>query len=108
MGVWEKATYVEGPSGAFVLRAQPSGLPRRIATWSFLVVLGANVRQLLRRKQAWTLSVRRPEDDPWGPTVFVETFESKRNAIDAFTKVEGVLRTKDVPSLMAQRQETSP
>lgn len=97
--VWEKVAYVEGPGGAFMLRAQPSGLPSRVATWSLLVVLGANIRQLLRRNQSWTMSVRRPEDDPWGPTVFVELFESKRDALDALDKVANVLRSRDVPAL---------
>ena len=64
---------------SYVIRAQPTGMPRGVASLSSWVELLVDLRHLLLRDRTWTVLVRRKPDDPFG-VVIITRSSSTRSA----------------------------
>lgn len=58
---------------AYVIRAEPTGVPTGVGSLSIWIELLVQVRRLLTRDRSWTVRVRRRDDDPFGAIALEET-----------------------------------
>ncbi len=70
---------------AYVIRAEPSGVPGGVGSLSIWIELLAQIRRLLTRERSWTVRVRRRDDDPFGAIIHEETVP---DGIQARAKVQ--------------------
>ena len=93
---WDQATTVDGPgAGSFVVRSRPAGASPEMApaaggVWYFLVT---KLRHRLKRNRPWTVTVRRAEDDPLGPPIFVKDFPTRAAAMAGSANITDQLRS---------------
>ena len=65
---------------AFVIRAEPTGVPTDASSLSIWVGLVVQVRRLIKRDQTWMVRVRRSDDDPFGDIVHEEVTADETQA----------------------------
>ena len=65
---------------AFVIRAEPSGVPTGVGSLSIWVELVVQVRRFIRRGHTWMIRVRRTGDDPFGNVVHQEVAADEQHA----------------------------
>ena len=65
---------------AYVIRAEPTGMPRGVGSLSVWVELVVELRRRFTRNRTWTLFVRRRVDDPFGVVIHQEVVADERQA----------------------------
>jgi hypothetical protein len=65
---------------AYVIRAQPSGMPKGVGSLSIWVELLVHLQRLVARDRSWTVCVRRHADDPFGAVAHEETASDEMQA----------------------------
>ena len=88
---------VFGARGNFVIRLEPTGTPSALGFLSNSFVMVAGIWRLVNRDRRWVINVRRRADDPDGPIVHSELFESHEAARPRLDLLEREYRT-DLPT----------
>jgi hypothetical protein len=65
---------------AYVIRAEPSGMPKGAGSLSIWVELFVHLQRLVARDRSWTVRVRRHADDPFGTVLHEETAQDATQA----------------------------
>ena len=77
---------------AFVIRAEPSGVPTGVGSLSMWMELVVHIRRFVKRDQTWMIRVRRSEDDPFGNVVHQEVAADKDAARKRVAEIKGEIR----------------
>ena len=78
---------------AYVIRAEPTGVPTGVGSLSLWVELALRVRRFIRRDQTWTVRVRRSEDDPFGDVLHQEVMSHESHARRRAEEIKDEIRS---------------
>ena len=82
---------------SYVIRAQPTGMPRGVASLSSWVELAVDVRRLVTRERSWTVLVCRRADDPFGVVIHEEVVVDEKRAQARVEEVAREIRSGAIP-----------
>lgn len=82
---------------SYVIRAQPTGMPRGVASLSSWVELVVDLRRLLLRDRTWTVLVRRRPDDPFGVVIHHEVVVDEKRAGARVGELAREIRSGTIP-----------
>ncbi len=82
---------------SYVIRAEPSGMPRGVASLSTWVELVVDLRRLVTRDRTWTVLVRRRADDPFGVVIHEEVVVDEKRAQARVEEVAREIGSGSIP-----------
>lgn len=82
---------------AFVIRAEPSGVPTGVGSLSIWVELVVQIRRFIKRDQTWTIRVRKSRDDPFGNVVHQEIAADENHARRRVDELKAEIRSGQLP-----------
>lgn len=95
MLTWDKVVHVDGPDGAYVVRAGPEGRPAVMTPpyGALFYYLWEKARQMVRR-EPWTVTVQHADDFPCGPSIWAGACPSRRFALRLLRAIGDDLRVR--------------
>ncbi len=82
---------------SYVVRANPTGMPRGVASLSAWVELAVDLRRIFARNRTWTVLVRRRADDPFGVVIHEEVVIDEKRAQERVEEVAREIRSGAIP-----------
>jgi len=82
---------------AYVIRAEPTGMPEGVASLSVWVELLVELRRRFTGNRTWTLRVRRRVDDPFGVVIHEEVVADEMRAKARVEELAREIRSGTMP-----------
>ena len=82
---------------AYVIRAEPTGMPEGVASLSVWVELVVELRRRFTRNRTWTVLVRRRIDDPFGVVIHQEVLADEMRSKARVEELAREIRSGTMP-----------